>query len=219
MSQNGRGIEMPEIKAIQTEYNGYLFRSRLEARWAVFFDALHIEYQYEPEGFELGDGLRYLPDFWLPDYDCWLEIKGGQPNRDEVLKAKLLMKHSDQRVMIAFGDIWPSKLTIWDYLWTESTLKSHIKYVIDSREHVKEDLKLIAETFRNCEPFKYPKRDGEFIPATASSCLKDIAIWFLLTKDDINAFLISLDQVPLRERKLHLAFKAARQARFERLNA
>ena len=32
------------MKAIETEYNGYRFRSRLEARWAVFFDALGIEY-------------------------------------------------------------------------------------------------------------------------------------------------------------------------------
>jgi len=53
------------IKAIETSYKGYLFRSRLEARWAVFFDALGIVWEYEREGFEL-DGLRYLPDFWLP---------------------------------------------------------------------------------------------------------------------------------------------------------
>lgn len=51
------------IKAIETRYRGYRFRSRLEARWAVFFDALGIEWQYEPEGFELADGTRYLPDF------------------------------------------------------------------------------------------------------------------------------------------------------------
>lgn len=30
---------MSEIKAIDTYYKGYRFRSRLEARWAVFFDA------------------------------------------------------------------------------------------------------------------------------------------------------------------------------------
>ncbi|MCB6994492.1 hypothetical protein LI177_13475 [bacterium 210820-DFI.6.37] len=30
---------MNQLKAIQTEYKGYRFRSRLEARWAVFFDA------------------------------------------------------------------------------------------------------------------------------------------------------------------------------------
>ena len=29
---------MSDIKAIETYYKGYRFRSRLEARWAVFFD-------------------------------------------------------------------------------------------------------------------------------------------------------------------------------------
>lgn len=50
------------MRAIETEYLGYRFRSRLEARWAVFFDSLGLDWQYEPEGFELESG-RYLPDF------------------------------------------------------------------------------------------------------------------------------------------------------------
>ena len=37
------------IKAIETQYKGYRFRSRLEARYAVMFDALGFEWQYEPE--------------------------------------------------------------------------------------------------------------------------------------------------------------------------
>lgn len=31
------------IQAIQTRYAGHHFRSRLEARWAVFFDYLGVE--------------------------------------------------------------------------------------------------------------------------------------------------------------------------------
>ena len=69
---------MSEIKAIETLYNGYRFRSRLEARWAVFFDCIGIEYEYEPEGFDLGNGLYYLPDFYLPETNAWVEIKGKQ---------------------------------------------------------------------------------------------------------------------------------------------
>lgn len=56
------------INAIETEYNGYKFRSRLEAKWAVFFDALGIDYEYEPEGFELQSGKKYLPDFRIKCY-------------------------------------------------------------------------------------------------------------------------------------------------------
>lgn len=64
-----------EVKPIETEYNGYRFRSRLEARWAVFFDTAGIPYEYEPEGFVLTDGTYYLPDFYLPWYRCYVEIK------------------------------------------------------------------------------------------------------------------------------------------------
>ena len=71
---------MGEIKAIETVYNGYRFRSRLEARWAVFFDAMEIEYQYEPEGFEIDindeETIFYLPDFYLPNENCYVEVKG-----------------------------------------------------------------------------------------------------------------------------------------------
>ncbi len=63
-----------QIKAIETQYKGYRFRSRLEARWAVFFDAMGIEWEYEPEGFETKHG-RYLPDFYLPKLDCFAEVK------------------------------------------------------------------------------------------------------------------------------------------------
>ena len=31
---------MSSIQVIETAYKGYRFRSRLEARWAVFFDAI-----------------------------------------------------------------------------------------------------------------------------------------------------------------------------------
>lgn len=55
------------MKPIQTQYRGYLFRSRLEARWAVFFDACGVEWEYEPEGYRFENGICYLPDFLLHD--------------------------------------------------------------------------------------------------------------------------------------------------------
>jgi hypothetical protein len=53
------------IQAKPTQYAGITFRSRLEARWAVFFDALDIPWEYEPERFHLTDGSTYTPDFRL----------------------------------------------------------------------------------------------------------------------------------------------------------
>lgn len=63
------------LTPIETEYAGYKFRSRLEARWALYFDLCKIRWAYESEGFTLSDGQRYLPDFWLPDYNQFVEVK------------------------------------------------------------------------------------------------------------------------------------------------
>lgn len=63
------------IRPIATRYSGFLFRSRLEARWAVFFDKLGIKWLYEPQGFDV-DGRPYLPDFCLLLGEMlWAEIK------------------------------------------------------------------------------------------------------------------------------------------------
>lgn len=66
------------IQAIETEYAGCRFRSRLEARWAIFFDKLGVEWQYEPQGFTLPSGRQYLPDFRLPQLGLWVEVKGDE---------------------------------------------------------------------------------------------------------------------------------------------
>ena len=92
-----------DIKPIETCYNGYRFRSRLEARWAVFMDALGIKYEYEPEGYELPSGW-YLPDFWLPEWKTWLEVKpeGGMTPRAESL-AKELCEGTRYAVLVTNG--------------------------------------------------------------------------------------------------------------------
>lgn len=93
------------MKAIETFYHGYHFRSRTEARWAVFFDALNVPYRYEMEGYDL-DRVWYLPDFWLPQQKCWVEVKPEKPNDEEALKASLLSIYTKTPVYIFFGDIW-----------------------------------------------------------------------------------------------------------------
>lgn len=64
-----------KIKSLNTRHNGYNFRSRLEARWAVFFDEMGWDYLYEPQGYALANGDAYLPDFYLPDFVTFLEVK------------------------------------------------------------------------------------------------------------------------------------------------
>lgn len=93
---------MNEIKAIETQYKGYRFRSRLEARYAVFFDALGIKWEYEPEGYQLPDGTRYLPDFWLPTFGggMFVEVK---PKGGDFTKARVFAEKANVNMWLAYG--------------------------------------------------------------------------------------------------------------------
>lgn len=66
----------PMIPSKPTVFGGVTFRSRLEARWAVFFARLGLEWQYEPRAYttESWSG-RYTPDFRLPELGMLIEIK------------------------------------------------------------------------------------------------------------------------------------------------
>lgn len=96
---------MAEIKAIETLYNGYHFRSRLEARYAVLFDHNHIRYEYEKQGYILEDGSTYLPDFWLPDHGLFIEIKGQPLTDDEGMKCAYLSMATKAEVLVFVGDL------------------------------------------------------------------------------------------------------------------
>lgn len=114
------------IKAIETHYKGYRFRSRLEARWAVFLDNLGVKYRYEHQGYTL-DGTPYLPDFFLPfdpakvwkdgdpqEAGYWLEIKPLPPSEEEERLLSLLAIHTGHVVYCFAGDPWPGEFMI---LW------------------------------------------------------------------------------------------------------
>ena len=87
---------------IETVFDGHRFRSRTEARWAVFFRHMGWKYGYEQEGFNL-DGLYYLPDFWLPETGCWFEIKGVVPTDREIMLMSRLVFKSKRQGFIAIG--------------------------------------------------------------------------------------------------------------------
>lgn len=77
------------MKPIETRYSGYRFRSRLEARWAVFFDAMAWAWRYEADTYNVPGIGWYLPDFVLDDGPRGLyEIKPVMPSEDELLRAE-----------------------------------------------------------------------------------------------------------------------------------
>jgi len=120
---------MNDIKPIETIYNGYKFRSRLEARWAVFFDELGIKYEYELEGFELPNGLRYLPDFYLPEFNVYVEVKASiEKISDEDLKKIFSFSfHSIEKLLVIVGTPIKDKMFIFcDISFFKEDIKNYI---------------------------------------------------------------------------------------------
>jgi hypothetical protein len=86
-------------------YGGILFRSTLEAKWAMLFDFIGIQFRYEPKRFKTEAGY-YLPDFWLPEMDLWLELKPSTdlgPSFDETRKAQSVADQERRPCIIVCG--------------------------------------------------------------------------------------------------------------------
>ena len=96
------------IKAIPTNYSGTLFRSRLEARYAKLLDSYKIEWAYEVEGYEY-NGIWYLPDFYLPEMNVLLEVKG--PSIPGIEKPTNLRKYIESGI-IPDVDWWNPEVLI-----------------------------------------------------------------------------------------------------------
>lgn len=107
-----------DIEAIRTKYNGVIFRSRLEAQWAVFWDELGVKWEYEPQMFELPDGKQYIPDFWIVDLALWVEIKPNETiarEEEATLKcSQLAYKTGDLVYLDQGGFAWPISED-WEY--------------------------------------------------------------------------------------------------------
>lgn len=90
------------IRPIETRYSGCRFRSRVEARWAVFFDAVEEPWEYEIQGFALPSG-PYLPDFWLPRPQLWVEVKGADETGEERTLCEELSEGTGSPVVLLTG--------------------------------------------------------------------------------------------------------------------
>lgn len=74
-----------------TRLYGVNFRSRLEARWAIFFRTLGLDWDYEPQPFDTSLSW-YLPDFYIHETGWYVEIKPTAPIEREIIKAKDVSK-------------------------------------------------------------------------------------------------------------------------------
>lgn len=65
-----------------SEKEAMMFRSNWEVELAELLTSLGIAYEYEPRRFYYRDHKEsYLPDYYLPEYDTFIEVKGFMDKR------------------------------------------------------------------------------------------------------------------------------------------
>jgi hypothetical protein len=67
-----------------SERLGMTFRSTWEIELAEMLTDLGIHFEYEPKRFYFrAHNESYLPDFYLPEFNCWIEVKGYFDERSQ----------------------------------------------------------------------------------------------------------------------------------------
>ncbi len=92
----------PSHKGEAIPSGGYLFQSRLKVRWAVFFDALNVEYRYQSEEHRL-EGTRILPDFYLPKWESYMVVTEDTPGEEDMRRTGLLALYTGKPVYTIAG--------------------------------------------------------------------------------------------------------------------
>ena len=210
------------MQAIETVYDGFRFRSRLEARWAVFFNAGHIKYEYEPEGYTLDDGTKYLPDFYLPDFDCHVEVKRNTQEGVNEVKTKcyqsvvwggpikqLLILSDVPEGRSLDGGIWHFPVIYWKardavygwwYFYDDDG--DYIKGKVSRSDYIPPDYFIFNDHFKSVKETIRAVSDEEIRPRILRQNYNQPVEEKILTQEAFNSHTFD-------------AYKAARAARFE----
>jgi hypothetical protein len=139
---------MSDLKPIATIYRGYRFRSRLEARWAVFFDAASIKFEYDLEDHRLPSTSVYLHDFYLTDLGLYVEVQPAANLDPKILKKGLeFALEGDNQLLLVVGS--PTQESM--FLVNRCTCSHWEEYVAEFEGNVSEEdvLQVVLEGLRS----------------------------------------------------------------------
>jgi hypothetical protein len=87
-------------ESVWNQHEGYVMRSYAEARVAEFMTRVGISWVYEHMPYKFHG---YLPDFYLPNLDAFVEVKGVEASGEELAKCERLSAETGCPVVISEG--------------------------------------------------------------------------------------------------------------------
>lgn len=198
------------IAPIETRYAGHRFRSRLEARWAVFFDQMGIRWEYEPDCYRIA-GKGYLPDFWLPDLAVWVEVKGVL---DEPTLMHLVQAASPHGLPAApTGDRWEPGLVTGRIILLGAIPKAAPAAWL----HTRLDVINGQVAGRKAHFLTWGDDGGRATPLGDGWPLFDAAGYPIYSSDENRALILAGQRscILRSDFRVEAAYRAARMARFE----
>jgi uncharacterized Zn-finger protein len=82
-----------------TKYKSIWMRSTWESAFAKWCDKNLIKWQYEPKTFDLGN-ITYTPDFYLPEFNLYIEIKGWWRDNAKIKFKLFKQKYCGERIKL-----------------------------------------------------------------------------------------------------------------------
>lgn len=131
-------VRGPTFKKYKHKTN--IYRSGFELIIAMVLEHRNIKFQFEPKCFRLNlnnKSIRYTPDFYLPDYDLWLETKGYAWNNSIDKYNKFKEKHKSMLItQVEIIKILDSSLSNFYKKWKEKNHnKQYVKNIVCKNAH------------------------------------------------------------------------------------
>lgn len=115
-------------------YDGFAFRSKIEAQWYIYYKALNIDVVYEPATYELKLGKRrtgYCPDFEILELSAFVEIKyEKEPPLEACLKCRQLAISTGKDTYLFWRPPWEKKWGGYLYAGGTGTFYPDVKWTV-----------------------------------------------------------------------------------------
>lgn len=156
---------------IPSQYKGEFCDSDAEGRWRALFDYLDMPCVREPAHYILGVEGGYVPDFFMPDHDVFVEVKSGNVTPEAIDKLAALAHYTGKAAMLLNGRPIGGTATLYGPGYYHASLLGQ-----DTTNHKKhwKSGELCPEIFMYTDPDRHRKvwdavaytRSGVVTPAT-----------------------------------------------------